>query len=128
MLRVATLLTQDELFEDPKDLVSQYILNVAHQFSLGGKKFVILYLLSHGIIRLILVIGLLKKKLEAYYLSFIVFSGFIIYQLYRYSHTRSAWLLGLSIFDLFFLWLIWKEYTYVVARIAERKSLQMAEE
>ncbi len=112
-MRFAEKLTQDEFLEDPRDLLSKYVVEAAHQFSIAGKNFIILYLLSHGIIRLLLVVGLFKKRLEAYYLSFVVFSAFIVYQMYKYSHTGALWLVGLSAIDMFFIWLVWKEYTYV---------------
>lgn len=123
VVRFAARLAQDELFADPRDRFSAFLLQAAHQFSIAGKAFVIAYLLSHGIIRLFLVVGLLQRRLGAYYLSFVVFGGFIIYQLYRYSHTHSLWLLWLSVFDVFFIWLIWKEYTFVRARIAPKNAV-----
>jgi len=35
---------------------------------------------------------------------------FLVYQIYRYSHTHSVWLLALSILDLFVIVLTWLEY------------------
>jgi len=68
------------------------------------------YLLSHGLIKLVLVYGLLRQKLWAYPASFAAFGGFIAYQLYRYSFTHDISLILLSIFDLFVIYLAVHEY------------------
>jgi uncharacterized membrane protein len=47
------------------------------------------YLLSHGLVKVLLVAGLLREKLWAYPASLIVLSAFIAYQTYRYSSTHS---------------------------------------
>ena len=79
-------------------------------FSVAQHDFFAFYLLSHGVVKLILVYGLLKEKLWAYPASFVVFGAFIVYQLYRYSFTHEVSLIGLSIFDLFVIALAVHEY------------------
>lgn len=74
------------------------------------QNFYAFYLLSHGLIKLVLVYGLLRQKLWAYPASFAVFGGFIAYQLYRYSFTHDIGLILLSIFDLFVIYLAVHEY------------------
>jgi uncharacterized membrane protein len=118
ILHIAAFMTQDELLEDPKDVIANYVLNAAHHFSIASKDFLIFYFLSHGVIKHLLVIGLWKKKLWAYPASLIVFSLFIVYQLYRFSFSHSIWLIVLSVFDLLVLWLIWKEYSYVKMKLS----------
>src|SRR5258708_7588782 len=53
-------LTQGELSRDPYDLVANFLLKSAHDFSLGGQLFGVLFLLSHGLIKLFLIIALFK--------------------------------------------------------------------
>ena len=72
--------------------------------------FYALYLLSHGLVKSVLVIGLLREKLWAYPACFVVFGAFIAYQLYRYSYTHDIGLIVLSIFDLFVIYLAAHEY------------------
>src|SRR6266699_6191958 len=55
-------ITQEELAEDPRDLVSNYLLHSAQDLSISTQHFVALYLLTHGIIKLWLIIGLLRAK------------------------------------------------------------------
>lgn len=107
--------TQDELLEDPHDLIANYLLHVGTNLSLSTATFGGLYLLSHGLIKIVLVIALLKNKLWAYPWSLTAFGLFILYQTYRSSMTHSVGLITLTIFDLFVIWLIWREYRLVRA-------------
>ena len=106
-------LTQEELFQDPNDHVAQFLMTSAQHISFSGKSFAAFYLLSHGVIKLLLVAGLLRNKLWAYPTSLVVLTGFIAYQLYRFSHTHSLGLIALTVFDLFVIVLIWHEYQRV---------------
>lgn len=110
ILRVVAFLTQDELAEDPRDLVANYVLHVARHLSMGTVHFAAFYLLAHGVVKVALVVALLKRVLSAYPISVIVFGAFIAYQLYRFTLTHSAGLIALSIFDLLVIGLIWLEY------------------
>jgi uncharacterized membrane protein len=110
ILGLVTKITQGELVEDPSDTLTNYLLHLAQSFSVGTKQFIALYLLSHGIINAVLVIGLFKKKMWAYHVSFITLSIFALYQLYRYIHHHSIWLIILTIFDFIVIWLVWREY------------------
>lgn len=102
--------TQDELSEDPKDILSNYLIHASHNLSISSSHFVALYLFSHGVIKLTLVIGLLKKKAWAYPASIIVFLLFIIYQLYRYTVTHSIWLIVFTVFDVIVIGLTLHEW------------------
>jgi uncharacterized membrane protein len=107
---IVNKITVGELTEDPADRFTQYLLNIAHSFSVGTKQFIAFYLLSHGIVNLILVIGLFKKKIWAYHASFVALTIFALYQLYRYMYGPSVWLIVLTVFDFVVIWLIWREY------------------
>ena len=110
VLHAVRLLTQDEIVEDPRDLVANALRHAARHLSFASEHFMAVYLLVHGIVKLALVWALLRRVLLAYPLSIVIFAGFIIYQLYRYSFTRGAGLLALSAFDLIVIGLIWLEY------------------
>jgi uncharacterized membrane protein len=83
---------------------------VERNFPFSEQHFYAFYLLSHGLVKSVLVAGLLKEKLWAYPASFAVFGAFIAYQLYRYSWTHDVGLILLSIFDLFVIYLAVHEY------------------
>ncbi len=103
-------LTQDELIEDPNDFIATHLLSMAQEFSVNTKDFYAFYLLSHGIVKLALVVGLLRNKLWSYPASLIVLALFIIYQIYRFYYTKSVGLVVLTVFDVFVMVLIWHEY------------------
>ena len=103
-------LTQDELIEDPRDFIATHLLNMAQGFSVGSKNFYAFYLLSHGIVKLALVAGLLRNKLWSYPASLIVLALFILYQIYRFYYTQSVGLVVLTVFDLIVMVLIRHEY------------------
>ena len=100
----------DELVEDKNDWIATHLLQFAQTFSVAEHHFYAFYLLSHGIIKSALVIGLLRERLWAYPASFAVFGAFIAYQLYRFSFTGDVGLILLSIFDAFVIVLAVHEY------------------
>lgn len=106
---LVTALVHNEFVEDPNDFLATHIeallASSPHAQFVGA-----LYLLSHGIIKAFLMWGLLRKKLWAYPASMAVLSLFILYQLIRFLGTHSPWLIALSAFDLFVVWLVWHEY------------------
>ena len=53
--------TQEELIEDPHDFVATHLLTLAQSFSVSSKNFYAFYLLSHGIVKAFLVMGLLNQ-------------------------------------------------------------------
>lgn len=103
-------LSQGELTEDPHDWIASHVVRFGQGFSVGEHHFYAFYLLSHGLIKGVLVLGLLREKLWAYPASIAIFSLFILYQLYRYSFTHDPGLIFLSIFDAFVIVLAIHEY------------------
>jgi uncharacterized membrane protein len=110
ILRVVALLTQDELAEDPRDRIANYLLEAAKHVSISSERFAAIYLLAHGVIKGVLVVALLKNKRWAYPAAIIVFGAFILYEIYRFTLTHAPGLIVLCLFDLVVLWLIWLEY------------------
>lgn len=113
LLKTVSVLTQQELAEDPRDVVANYLLHSAQHMAISTQYFMALYLLGHGTIKLWLIIGLLREKLWYYPTAIIVFGLFIIYQLYRYSFTHSVWLLLITVVDVIVIALAWHEYKYL---------------
>ena len=56
------------------------------------------------------VLLLMRRVAFAYPLGIVVFSGFIVTQLHRWSHTHSPVLLALSALDLVVIGLTWREW------------------
>ena len=95
------------------DTIAQWIRPhewAAHHFHPSEQHFYAFYLLSHGLIKGMLVFFLLREKLWAYPASIAVFGLFIAYQLFRYTFTHDVALILFSIFDLFVIYLAAHEY------------------
>ena len=110
IIKIVSLLTQEELKEDAQDFVANYLISMAQNLSLSIQHFFALYLILHGLIKIALVIGLLREKRWAYPVSIIIFIIFIIYQLYKYTVTQSLSFLLLSAFDILIIYLVSREY------------------
>jgi uncharacterized membrane protein len=96
--------------EDPRDFVANYLSHAAQDLSVSSQHFAAFYLLSHGAIKLWLIIGLWRKKPGYYPAAIAVFSFFVLYQLYRYSFSHSVPLLAITILDVAVIGLTWFEY------------------
>jgi uncharacterized membrane protein len=105
------VLTAHELSEDPHDLVARYLLHTTAHLHHGTTLFGAIYLLSHGIAKIVLVALVLKDKLWAYPWLIGLLLAFIAYQLYQITAVHfSAGLTLLTIFDALLVWLTWREY------------------
>ncbi len=85
-------------------------MNSAGHLTQSGKLFATLYLLSHGIAKVVLVVALLREKLWAYPSMIVLLGAFIAYQVYRLSYDLTVGLTLLTLFDAFIVWLTWREY------------------
>jgi uncharacterized membrane protein len=107
---IVRLVTQHELVEDPNDLIAGYLLHAVRHLSESTQTFGAIFLLGHGVIKVGLVAALLQRRLWAYPVAIAAFALFFVYQLYRYTHTHSVWLLALSVTDVFVIVITWLEY------------------
>ncbi|MBU6491000.1 DUF2127 domain-containing protein [Patescibacteria group bacterium] len=112
LTELAMTLVRDELIEDPHDFLATYFQHALPSFLAHSGWFAAAYLFSHGVIKIVLVIGLLRDRLWAYPSAIIVFTLFIIYQIYRYAFTHSLFLIFFTALDLVVIWLTWHEYRY----------------
>lgn len=108
--RFIAFVTRGELSEDPNDFIMNRLIRLSQSFGISSWHFVILYLLSHGVIKLIVLSLLWKKKLWAYPLSVAVFIGFILYQLHRFTASNSIFMLLLTVLDIVMIVLTILEY------------------
>lgn len=106
-----TQATQSELVEDKRDFIANHLVTWAQGFSIETQHFYAWYLLSHGVVKLALVTGLLMRKLWAYPTTMVVLGLFILYQLYRYTGTHGLGLLLLTALDVMVVGLTWHEYS-----------------
>ncbi len=105
------VLTAHELSEDPHDLIARYLLHSTSHLNKGLTIYGAIYLLAHGLAKVVLVALVLRDKLWAYPWLIGLLLAFIAYQLYQVIGVRfSAGLTALTIFDAALVWLTWREY------------------
>lgn len=108
--RWAVRLTEGELSRDPHDFIANHILKSAHDLTGASLAFGAAYLLSHGIVKIVLIVEVLRNHLWAYVGLIGVTVLFVIYQLYRLTDKFSIGLVLLTLFDLLIIYLTQKEY------------------
>jgi uncharacterized membrane protein len=90
----ARWLTLNELSLNRHDFFARHLLHFTgdlHTTQLFGA----MYLLIHGVAKLIVVIGLYRREHWSYYVAFVFLGGFGIYQLYRLFFVHFSILLTL---------------------------------
>jgi len=99
-----------ELIEQPNDFFAQLLSHSAQQLSLTSGTFIAIYLLSRGLVKLLLVVALLKNQLWAYPTSLVVIGAFVCYQVYQFAVGHSLFIVLLTVFDFIVMYFIWREY------------------
>jgi uncharacterized membrane protein len=104
------LLTQHELKQDPNDFIAGHVQSFADSLTGSATLFASIYLLAHGLVKVVLVVEVLRGKLRAYpwMIGFLV--AFVLYQLYEIATHFTIGLTLLTVFDLLIIWLTWHEY------------------
>jgi uncharacterized membrane protein len=107
---VMYILLQPEFAEDPNDWLATRLLSLTLHLSAGTQLFAIVYLLVHGVIKLVIVAAIWLSQLWAYWLAGIVFSLFVVYQLGHFFYTHSIAMLVLTAVDLVIIALLPREH------------------
>lgn len=107
---VVRALTRHEITQDPNDLIANWLINYTSTLGVAATLFGAMYLLVHGIVKIILVTAVLRDKLWAYpwLIGFLI--AFIGYQAYELIVHFSWALLLLTAFDIFMVGLTLREY------------------
>jgi uncharacterized membrane protein len=119
--------THEELSEDPRDVVAIYLLHTANGLTGHAVLFGAVYLLAHGIVKVVLVVALLLNKLWAYPAMITVLLLFIGYQLYRIALHATPGLIGLTVFDVLIVALTWREYRQLRRHSPDRHTVSRSE-
>ncbi|MBB6404765.1 DUF2127 domain-containing protein [Arthrobacter sp. AZCC_0090] len=112
-------LTQHELAQDPNDFVANTLVHMTSNLSVSASLFGAIYLLLHGLVKIVLVWAVLKDKLWAYPWMIAFLLVFILYQGYRIAVAFSWGLVLLTAFDIFIVWITAREYRLHRARNQE---------
>jgi uncharacterized membrane protein len=104
------ILLQHELSRDPHDFIAAHLLHATEHVTDENRLFAMLFLFSHGLVKIVIVAALWMDQLWAYPLGITVFSAFGAYQMYRWTHTHSLFLAVITVFDAVVIYLTWSEY------------------
>jgi uncharacterized membrane protein len=99
-----------KIFAHPSDRRTVVMHHLLGGLQLNAKTFLAVYLLLHGLLKIGLVAGLLSGKRWAYPLGLFGLGAFVLYQLYHFSRHGNPAILVLAGFDVFIMWLVWKEW------------------
>ena len=104
------LLVYNELVEDPNDKFINFMALALQNLSNDTKVFAALYMLSHGLLNIFLVIQLYRNKHWAHLVIIWAMLISLPYEIYRISIHYSATLTAIAVFDAFFIVFTWREY------------------
>ncbi|HEV2040532.1 MAG TPA: DUF2127 domain-containing protein, partial [Casimicrobiaceae bacterium] len=82
-----------ELSTESHDWVARAAEHLLDSLSLNTKLFASAYLVGHGLVKVFLVYALWREKLWAFPVALWFIALFVVYQLYRFTHTHSIALL-----------------------------------
>lgn len=85
-------------------------LPFANHLSTHDERFAAIYLLSHGIIKGVLVYGLLAAQMWAFPWAIAIFAAFGVYQIIHYFIQPSIWMIVLTALDVFVILLTIAEW------------------
>jgi uncharacterized membrane protein len=97
---------QGQLFQSIADSITR----VNADFAKNSVLFLVIFLISHGVIKLALVYALLKEITKAYPYALIVLILFLIYQLYVLAINPTIGMALFALLDAIIIWLVWGEY------------------
>ncbi|GAC1390708.1 MAG: DUF2127 domain-containing protein [Candidatus Saccharimonadales bacterium] len=111
-------LVHSKLIGEPDDFIANYLLHTSSRLTSATTIFAALYLLSHGVTKIILVYEILRNRLWAYKALIVLTGGFMVYQSYEWYFKHSVGLLILTIFDAVIIYLTIREYRSKTDKIA----------
>jgi uncharacterized membrane protein len=94
----------------PNGYLAAHLIAASQKLNNDSREFAAIYLLTHGLVKVILVVCLWMNKLWAYPLTIAVFGLFMLYQMGRFAHTHSIAMILLTVFDAVVIYLTWVEF------------------
>jgi len=106
-------LVNGEIHENPTSPFSKYLIHSVSLVQNGHFSYAALYLASHGIVKIFLVIQVFRHKLWAYIALIVFLLGFALFQTIQITTNHSLILSALTIFDIGIAYLSWHEYQQI---------------
>jgi len=94
-----------------------------HELVSGHHTFVIVFLLLHGVVKLVLVYCLLREFHWVYPWALAVLGAFVVYQAYVLVRSPTIGMALLTLLDVVIVWLVWREWRQIRRRDAPVRGL-----
>ncbi|MBI3889530.1 DUF2127 domain-containing protein [Candidatus Saccharibacteria bacterium] len=92
--------------------IAEHIARLDNDLAKSGLAFLIIFLIGHGVVKIVLVYCLLRRILRAYPYALCVLVLFLVYQLYvLVQDPLSIGMWVFTLLDIAIIWLVWGEYT-----------------
>lgn len=115
ILNIANFFTQDALQENPHNFIANHIERAGHHLASGQTTFAALFLLTHGLVKVVLVVCLLLNKLWAYPWALVVLGLFLIYQIFLLVTRPTFGMSFLTVLDIIIIILVYREWRKVTS-------------
>lgn len=93
--------------------IGLHILHSGQKLAEGHKLFAALFLLTHGLVKIVLVVYLLMNKIWVYPYALGVLTLFLVFQVYSLIVTPGFGMAVLAVLDIVIIWLVWREWEHV---------------
>lgn len=90
--------------------IAEYVARVDTELAASGLTFLIVFLITHGVVKLALVYCLLKEITRAYPISLAILGAFLAYQVYVLIINPTIGMALFTLLDIIIIWLVWGEY------------------
>lgn len=99
--------------------IGENIARIDGEFTRSGLIFLILFLITHGVVKLALVYCLLKKIVRAYPYAIAVLGFFLVYQIYLLIIHPTILMVFFTVLDVAIIFLAYGEYRKLKTEAAE---------
>jgi len=107
---ITRFLTQSALENNPHNLVASHIAKAGHHLASGHNLFAAAFLLTHGLVKVVLVVCLLLNKMWAYPWALGALGLFLIYQVYQLITAATFGMAFLTVLDVIIIGLVYREW------------------
>jgi len=114
ILNISQFFTQDALQKNPHNFLANHIDKAGHHLASGQTTFAALFLLTHGLVKVVLVTCLLLNKLWAYPWALVALSLFLVYQLYLLITRPTFGMAFLTVLDVIIIGLVYREWQHQI--------------
>jgi len=107
---VIDFFTGIELREDKNDVIANSILHLSQSLSIHAEKLFAGYLISEGIVKIVLLYGVYKDNTKVLPFAFLFFGIIVFYELYLLLSGHSLFIIVLILLDILLLGVIASEW------------------